>query len=317
VGRARTREHDVYVMELDAFGAPLRAAERPEPQPGPGQVRIRVRAAMVNPADWLVAGGVLAAMTAHLPFPLVLGWDVAGEVDAVGAGAEYEIGRWVAAMSPWFDHGAGTFAEAVVLDAASVAPLPAGVDPVDAATVPLNGLTARQALDLLTLEPGQRLLVTGASGAVGGFAVQLAAARGVEVLAVASYGDEERVRGLGATEVLPRTDDPVTAVRGRAPDGVDAVLDAVPVGPQLIGAVRDGGSFVTVLDPAIPDAERGVRVAKVSVRPDPRQLAELLTDLAAGRLTTSVAQRLPLAEAGKALELAAGGGLRGKVVLVA
>lgn len=307
----------MYAMELDHFGGALRAVERPEPQPGPGQVRIRVRAATVNPVDWFNAAGALAAMASHIPFPLVLGWDAVGEIDAVGPGVEYRIGQQVAAMSPWFDRGAGTFAEAVVLDTASIAPLPAGVDPVDAATVPLNGLTARQALDLVAAGPGQRLLVTGASGAVGGFAVQLAAARGIEVVAVASFGDEERVRGLGATEVLPRTDDPVAAVRALAPTGVDAVLDAVPVGPQLIGAVRDGGSFVTVLDPGIPDAERGVRVAKVSVQPDPGQLAELLADLAAGRLTTAVAQRLPLTDAGKALELAAGGGLRGKVVLVA
>jgi NADPH:quinone reductase len=309
-------EHDVYAMELENFGAALRAVERPEPQPGPGQVRIRVRAATVNPAVWLVAGGVLAGMAAHLPFPLVLGWDAVGEIDAVGPDVGFRVGQQVAALSPWFDRGAGTFTEAVVLDAESVAPLPEGVDPVEAATVPLNGLTARQALDLAAPEPGQRLLVTGASGAVGGFAVQLAAARGVEVVAVASYGDEERVRGLGATEVLARSDDLVAAVRAVAPDGVDAVLDAVPVGPQLIAAVRDGGSFVTVLDPGIPEAERGVRVAKVSVVPDARQLAELLADLAAGRLTTSVAQRMPLTDAGKALELAAGGGLRGKVVLV-
>jgi NADPH:quinone reductase-like Zn-dependent oxidoreductase len=158
--------------------------------------------------------------------------------------------------------------------------------------------------------------VTGASGAVGGFAVQLAAARGIPVVAVASYGDDERVRALGASEVLPRTEDLVAAVRRLAPDGIDAVLDAVPVGPQLIGAVRDGGTFVTVVDPAVPAAERGVRVAKVSVRPDAGQLAELLADLAAGRLATAVARRMPLTEAGTALKLAAGGGLRGKVVLV-
>lgn len=307
----------MYAMELDHFGGDVRAVERPEPQPGPGQLRIRVRAATVNPVDWLNAGGVLAGMAPHIPLPLVLGWDAVGEVDAVGAGVDLPVGATVAAMSPWFDRGNGTFAEAVVLDTASVAPVPAGVDAVDAATVPLNGLTARQAVDLVAARPGQRLLVSGASGAVGGFAVQLAAARGIEVVAVASYGDEERVRALGASTVVARTDDLVAAVRAVAPDGVDAVLDTVPVGPQLIGAVRDGGSFVTVLDPAIPAAERGVRVAKVSVSPDPAQLAELLADLAAGRLTTAAAQQMPLKEAGKALEVAAAGGRRGKVVLVA
>ena len=124
------------------------------------------------------------------------------------------------------------------------------------------------------------------------------------------------MRGLGATDGVARTDDPGAAERRLVPDGVDAVLDAVPVGPALIGAVRDGGTFVTVLDPGIPAAERGVRIAKVSVRPDAAQLGDLLSDLAAGRLTTSVARRMPLTEAGKALDVAAAGGLRGKVVLV-
>lgn len=307
----------MYAMELDHFGGTLHAVERPEPEPGPGQVRIRVRAATVNPVDWLVASGVLAGMVSHIPLPLVLGWDAVGEITAVDPGTGYRPGQAVAAMSPWFDRGAGTFAESVVLDTASVAALPDGVDPVVAATVPLNGLTARQALDLVGAEAGQRLLVTGASGAVGGFVVQLAAARQIAVVAVASYGDEERVRGLGAAEVLPRTDDLASAVRERFPDGIDAVLDAVPVGPQLIGAVRDGGSFVTVLEPAAPETERGVRVAKVSAHPDPRQLAQLLAELAAGRLTTAVAREMPLTEAGKALEVAAERGLRGKVVLVA
>lgn len=311
----------MYAMELDRFGGALQPVDRPEPQPGPGQVRVRVRAVTVNPVDRLVAEGVLGPMAAHLPFPLVLGWDVVGEIDALGdgagaSGAGYRVGQAVAGMSPWFDRGAGTFAEAVVLDTTSVAALPAGVDPVPAATVPLNGLTAAQALDLVAAEPGRRLLVTGASGAVGGFAVQLAAARGIEVVAVASHGDGSRVRGLGAAEVIGRTDDLVAAVRERYPDGVDAVLDAVPVGPQLIGAVRDGGSFVTVLDPAVPTAERGVRVAKVSVRPDAAQLAALLADLAGGRLRTAVARQLPLTEAGAALGPAATGGRRGKVVLV-
>jgi NADPH:quinone reductase-like Zn-dependent oxidoreductase len=309
----------MLVMQLDGYGAALRAVEHPEPRPGPGQVRIRTAAATVNPVDWLTADGVLAAMTPHLAPPFVLGWDVAGTVDAVGDGAPYAVGQAVAGMSPWFARGVGTFAEAVVLDADQVAPVPDGLDLAEAATVPLNGQTARQALDLADVRPGRTLLVTGASGAVGGFAVQLAAREGVEVVAVASTGDEERVRSLGAAQVLPRTaapDELAAAVRRARPDGVDAVLDAVPVGPPLIAAVRDGGTFVTVLDPAVPAAERGVRVAKVSVSPDPRQLAALLADVEAGRLVSTVAKQFPLADAPEAFAVAARGGLRGKVVLV-
>jgi len=306
----------MQVMELAAYGQPLQLTERDAPEPGPGQLRVRALARTVNPADWLTAAGVLAAMTPHLHLPLVLGWDVVGEVEAVGDGTPFQPGDRVAALVPWFERGAGTYADAVLLEADEVAALPAEVDPVLAATVPLNGLTAAQAVDLLRLQPGQTVLITGASGAGGRFAVQTAAAQGAHVIAAASHADQDRVRALGATEVLPRTEDLVGAVRQVMTGGVDAVLDAVPIGPQLIAAVRDSGVFVTVLDSAIPDAERGVRVAKVSVVPDASRLAGLLDDLAAGRITTSVAQTLPLSEAAKALEVASGGGLRGKVVLV-
>ena len=146
--------------------------------------------------------------------------------------------------------------------------------------------------------------------------MQLAAAAGTHVVAVAGKGDEERVRALGAAQVLGRSDDLAAAVRALHPDGVDAVLDAVPVGPQLLAAVRDGGAFVTTLDDARPAAERGVRVDKVSVTPKPVVLAALLAEAAAGRLRTTVAEQFPLAQAQKAIDVASGGGLRGKVVLV-
>jgi NADPH2:quinone reductase len=312
-----TEELVMRAVQLEEFGSPVRVVERPERQPGAGQVRVRVVAATVNPVDWLTASGVLAGMASHLPMPLALGWDVAGEIDAVGDGTPFEVGQQVAAMSPWFERGIGTFADAVVLDAGWVAPVPAGVDPVLAATVPLNGQTARQAVDLLAVAPGQRVLVTGAGGGVGGFAVQLLSAAGAHVVGVASRSNADRVRALGAAQVLPRSDDQVSTARELRPEGFDAVLDAVPVGPQLIEAARDGGTFVTVLDPAVPATQRGVRVDKVSVTPRPEQLTQLLEDLAAGRLVTAVAQQVPLADAPKAFELAAGGGLRGKVVLVA
>lgn len=306
----------MQVVELVEYGGRLEVVDRPDPVPGSGQVRVRVLAATVNPVDWFVASGALASMAPHLAMPLVLGWDVVGVVDAVGVGAPYEPGQRVAAMTPWFDAGVGTFAEAVLLDPAWLTPLPDGLDPVLAATVPLNGQTARQALDLLAVQPGATVLVTGASGGAGGFAVQLATVAGARVLAVASSGDEERVRGLGAAEVLARGDDLVERVRALVPAGVDAVLDAVPVGPQLVAAVRDGGAFLTVLAPTAPESERGIRVEKVSVTPRREQLATLLDDLAAGRLQTAVAQVLPLAKAAEAVEIASAGGLRGKVVLV-
>lgn len=299
------------VIEAREFGGPevLVETQRPEPVAGPDQVAVRVRAATVNPVDWFTRSGALAAMAPHLTPPLVLGWDLVGTVEGTG--------ERVAGMVPWFAAGTGTYAEIVLADPSWLAPVPDGLDDVTAATLPLNGLTARQALDLLDLPAGATLLVTGASGAVGGYAVQLAAAAGIEVLAVGSRGDEEWVSALGAKHLLARAEAPdlAAAVRELVPGGVDGVLDAAAAGPALIAAVRDGGVFTAVLDATLPEAERGIRASKVSVVPDAAALRTLLDALAAGTLSTRVAGTLPLAEAAQAHERAAAGGLRGKLVL--
>lgn len=305
------------VMEFEKFGGPevLIETERPDPVAAPGGVLVQVRAVTVNPADWLTRAGVLAGMTAHLSFPLVPGWDFAGVV-ATGA-AGFVPGDRVAGLVPWFDAGNGTYAERVVVEPGWLARIPDGLDDAGAAAIGLNGLTAAQALDLLAVPAGATLLVTGASGAVGGFAVQLAAVAGVRVLAIPSVGDEAWVRGLGADQLVARGEPAavVAAIRAVLPGGVDAVLDAAPVGPDLIGSVRDGGTFVTVLDYAMPSPERGVRVDKVGVHPDGTALQRLLDLAAVGSLRPRIADTLPLAEAAKAQEIAAAGGLRGKLVL--
>ena len=305
------------VIEMTGFGGPevLVEVDRPVPVAGPGQVAVRVKAAAVNPVDWLTRSGALAAMAPHLTPPLVLGWDLAGVVEHDGGG--FTAGQRVVGMVPWFVAGTGTYTDVLLADPAWLAPLPDALDDVTAATLALNGLTARHALDLLAAPPGATVLVTGATGGVGGFAVQLAVAAGAEVLAVASTDDEAWVAGLGAKHVLGRgtPTELVAAVRERVPGGVDAVLDAAPTGPEAIGAVRDGGAFVAVLDPAAPAAQRGIRVGKVSVTPDADALRVLAEELAAGRLRTRVAGTLPLAEAARAHERAAAGGLRGKLVL--
>jgi len=263
----------------------------------------------------LTRAGVLASMTPHLTPPLVLGWDLAGVVETAGGG--FGVGQRVVGMVPWFATGVGTYAELVAVDPGWLVPLPDGVDDVTGAALPLNALTASHALDLVGVMAGQTLLVTGASGAVGGYAVQLAAAAGARVLAVASAGDEDHVRSLGAKEVLARAEPAalVAAAREAAGGGLDAVLDAAPVGPPLIAAVRDHGVFITVLDFQLPATERGIRVGKVSATPDAPRLGRLVAALAAGDLTTRVAASLPLEQAAQAHERAAAGGLRGKIVL--
>lgn len=293
-------------LQIKQYGGPevLEVVDLPEPQTAPGEVLVRVRAATVNPVDAFTRQGYTQELAPGIALPVTPGWDLAGTAD----------GRRVAGLLQWFEGtGHGAQAEVVAVPEASLAPVPDGVDDVTAAAVPLNGLTARQALDLLALEPGQVVLVTGATGAVGGFAVQLAAQAGAHVLAVGSYGDEAWLDSLGAKEVLGRAapEELVAQVRERFSDGVDAVLDAAPTG-GLIGAVRDGGGYVTVIDPAVPAPERGIAPVKVNVQPDGAQLAQLLRLVADGRLAVRVAGTLPLERAGEAQQAT---GLRGKLVL--
>ncbi|WNV75644.1 NADP-dependent oxidoreductase [Geodermatophilus sp. DSM 44513] len=304
---------------VEEYGDPevLRVGEVPEPTPSAGQVRVRVRAAAVNPVDLATRSGALASwVPAGASRPLVLGWDVAGTLDAVGAGVTgWSVGDEVVGMSDWFDAGVGTQAEAVVLGADVLAAAPRGVAPEVAATLPLNAQTADQALDLLDLPAGATVLVTGAAGGVGGFAVSLAAARGLEVVAVAGAADADLVTARGAAVHLPWSEDLTGALRRLRPAGVDGVLDAAVVGPSLVGAVRDAGAFVSVLDPATPAGERGVRTAKVSVRGDGERLARLARALEEGRLHTSVAEVLPFGGAAAAHARLAEGGVRGRLVL--
>lgn len=277
---------------------------------------VRVRAAEVNPVDWLTRSGALAAMAPDLVPPLVLGWDLAGVVEESRQPA-WSPGQRVLALVPWFDVGTGAYAELVAADPEWLAELPDEVDDITAATFPVNGLTARQAVDLAGVEAGQTVLVTGASGGVGGFAAQFAVAAGARVIALASTGDEDYVAGLGVDTVLGRLapDELVQRVRALVPGGVDVVLDAVPLGPGLIGAVRDGGTFVTVLDPALPAPERGITPRKVSVVPNAEQLTDIVKAAATKALVTRIADVLPLTEAAEAHRRAEAGGVRGRLVL--
>ncbi|WP_459180636.1 NADP-dependent oxidoreductase [Streptomyces sp.] len=308
------------VVEADSFGGPdaLRVVEVPVPVAGPGQVRIRVEAAAVNPVDLATRSGVLVA-AGLMAGPrsgsgsgsgetVGIGWDVAGVTDA---------GDRVIGLRDRLDVPLGTYAEYVVLDADAVAPAPAGLTAAEAATLPLNGLTATQGLDLLGLPEGATVLVTGAAGAVGGFAVELAALRGLRVVAVAGAGDEGFVRARGAEWFVPRGDDGDLAQRVRefVPGGVHGALDAASTGLRALGAVRNRGAFVAVLGAAAPLPLRGIRVANVWVTGDREQLAALSALAEAGRLTARVAGTFPLDKAAYAHERVAAGGLRGRLVL--
>ena len=304
---------------IGSFGGPevLQIADLPVPHPGTGQVRISVQAAAVNPVDvatragWLAEHGLMAAASR-----VGIGWDLAGVIDAVGPDAgRFAVGDPVIGMRDLLIAPIGAQAEQIVLGTEAVAPAPRTWSAAEAATIPLNGLTAAQALDLLALRPGQWLLVTGAAGALGGYALQLAALRGLRTAAAAAPGDEELVRHLGADEFIPRTANLGSAVRQVLPHGVDGALDAAVAGITALDAVRDGGSFVAVAAGAAPAPLRGIRVRNVWIRTDAPRLAELAALADAGRLTPRVASIRPLGEVADAHRRLAQGGLRGRIVL--
>ncbi|MEU8638566.1 NADP-dependent oxidoreductase [Amycolatopsis sp. NPDC048633] len=297
-------------MVVRRFGGPevLESIEVPAPEPGPGQVLIRVTAAAVNPVDLATRAGILTEAGVIPPREVLgLGWDVAGVVEA---GSGFRVGDAVIGLRDRIATPLGAYAEQIVLDASAVAPAPVCFSPAEAATLPLNALTAAQALDLV--ETGGTVLVTGAAGAVGGHAVALAHARKLHVVAVASEADEAAVRGFGADRFVPRGPALGDRVRTLVPGGVDAALDPALLGLDALDAVRGGGEFVAFAAGAAPIPLRGIRVRTVWIRADGERLAGLTR---AGALRPRVADVLPLSRAAEAHERLAAGGLRGRLVL--
>jgi NADPH:quinone reductase-like Zn-dependent oxidoreductase len=303
------------------YGGPqaLEVVDVPAPAPGRGQVRIGVAAAAVNPVDIATREGLM-----NVARPGVIGerehvgigWDVAGVIEATGPEVmAFAPGDRVIGLRDRLDQPLGTYAEQVVLDAADVAPAPAGVDDVAAATIPLNGLTTVQALDALALRAGQTILVTGAAGGLGGFGAELAAMRGLRVIAVAGDGDEKLVHHLGAAGFVPRSAGLAAAVRELVPGGVDAVFDAAVLGYPALDAVRADGAFAAFTG-AGPVPLRGIRVVPVTIHAGGAALTGLSGLAAAGKLTLRVAGTYPLADAAKAHERLQAGGVRGRLVLV-
>ena len=301
------------VVEVAAFGGQeaLAIAERPDPVASPGQVLIRVRAANVNPTDLSVRDGSVVRRNPKVTPPVVPGWDLAGEIAAVGDGvAGLAPGQRVVALLHWptFAGAIGAYSELVALDAELVVPTPDGLDDPTAATIPLNALTADQALGIIDPAPGTTLLVTGASGAVGAFGAQFAVQRGLRVVAQAGRDDEDFVWSLGVEDVLPRDADLATI------DEVDNVLDAVPLGPVAATRMAPGGTavFTRGVQDAAPE---GQRYEVVLCKADPVALRRVVADVADGLVATRVAQVLPFDEAPRAHELAEAGGNHGKIVL--
>ncbi|RAX18067.1 NADP-dependent oxidoreductase [Pseudarthrobacter sp. AG30] len=306
-------------VQFHEVGGPevLQLTEIEQPVPAAGEVRLRVAASAFNAAD----NGMRAGF---LPIPVVLphvpGYDVSGIVDAVGKGVEgISAGDPVIGFLPMEQDGGA--ADYVIAPADAVVAAPATIPLADAAALPSVALTAWQALvDEGQLEAGQRLLIVGAGGVVGKYAIQLAKRAGVHVVATASPRSIDAVRAAGADEVIDHTAvDLLGAVDGQ----VDVLLNLAPIEPErfaaLVALVRDGGAVVstTAFMQTPGDETRGVRAATVYVRPNRERLSELVSLVDAGQLTVEVTRRITLAELPALHAEASVGRVPGKVIVLA
>jgi NADPH:quinone reductase-like Zn-dependent oxidoreductase len=319
-GPAIGKDEAMRAVGLFTHGGPevLQVVELPEVHAGPGEVRIRVHAATVNPTDVGVRNGSRAEQQKADPPPYVPGLEAAGIIDEVGSGVpdRLKVGDAVIAIVvPKGSHGA--YREQIVLDARSVGRAPAGKTYAEAATLPMNGLTARRSLDLLALSPGQVIAVTGAAGAYGGYVIQLAKADGLTVIADASEKDEALVKSLGADIVVRRGDNVAARIRQHCPQGVDGLADGALLNERAIPAVRDGGAFTSLRGfPGVP--QRDIRFTATMVRAYAQEfekLDRLRQQVEAGQITLRVAEIYPPEKAADAHRRLEAGGTRGRLVI--
>ena len=307
---------------VDEFGAPGSIHQLPIPEPAAGELLIDVRAAGVNVMDPLYVAGVLKDYMEHR-FPLVPGIDFAGVVQGVGPGVEgFAVGDEVYGVSAKPFVGAGTFAESAVVPAEGAAPKPESIDFGEAASVPHVALTALAAVEAADLQPGQTVVVVGATGGVGSFVTQLAAARWATVVAVTAGAGSAQAREFGAAETIDyQAADVGTTLRDRFPEGVDTVISThgdVDVVAGVAAALRPGG---TVVSPAMrADAAKAALepmglVFKGVNRLPPARLPELTALIDGGQLRVPPITTFPLESATEAISAMGAGHVRGKLVI--
>lgn len=300
----------------------LQVLDLPKPSPKEKEILVKVKAAGVNPVDWKIREGYLQKMIPHA-FPLVLGWDVAGVVEELGAGVtRFKVGDAVMAYCRKDVVQWGAYAEWVAFPESCAAKKPQILSFAEAATVPVAALTAWQALfDAAKLLEGETVLVHAAAGGVGSYGVELAAWRKAEVVATAAARNHEWVRNLGARHVIDyQVVDFRKAVKELYPGGVDVVLDGV--GGETLrrsaDVLKKGGRIAGIVDAFDPkDAGRpDVTFQHVFVAPNAKQLEEIGQLMELKRLTPHLTAELPLDQAAKAHKLSAGGHFRGKIALL-
>lgn len=301
-------------LTQDEFGGPevLRVAEVDRPEPGDAEILVKVAAAGVNPVDWKTRAG--GGMAFRKP-PFTVGWDVSGTVEAVGRGVRiYKPGDEVYGM-PRFPHFAGAYAEYLAAPARHFDFKPARLSHVEAAALPLAGLTAYQGLvDVADVRAGQQVLVHAAAGGVGHLAVQIAKAKDAFVIGTASGEKHEYLRSIGADEAVDYREVDFTEAVG----AVDVVVD--PIGGEYTArsasVLKDGGYLLSVIPGELSDAEqRRVNAGFILVEADWSGMRGLSALVGAGQLTPTVSEVYPLEDAGKAHDSLAAGRTIGKIVL--
>jgi len=305
---------------LDTLGAPGSIHELPDPEPADGQVRVRVSAASLNPFDNFVVMGYMQGRMEHR-FPLIPCGDLSGVVDSVGGGViGFAAGDHVFGVNGKMVLGEGTLADLTTASTSNITRRPDGIDDVEAAAMPLAGVSALMSVEAVNPKPNDVVVIIGASGGIGGYAVQLAALRGAHVVGVTSTANLDYVRGLGTAETIDRTaGDLLEALRSHFPKGVGALIDTASDQAGLAGLseiVREGGVVTSMRGAAPVDAlaGRGVKAVNVGTQVTAERLDELASLRTAGKLKRPRIRTFELAQANEAFEaLRKGGG--GKVVV--
>jgi NADPH2:quinone reductase len=303
---------------LDSFAEPGSIHELPDPQPAEGQVRVRIRAASINLFDTFVVQGYMKDRMEH-HFPLVPCSDLSGTIDLLGHGVEgFAVGDPVFGITGRM-LGGGTLAELTTAAAISIARRPAAIDDREAAALPLAGVSALMAVEVADPKPGTVVVIVGASGGIGGYAVQLAAQRGARVIGVTSSDHLDYVRSLGAADAIDRTaGDVLETLKSRNGDGVDAIIDTASDAAglaRLSELVREGGAVISMRGSAAADelAKRGIKGVNLQTRVTTERLTQLSTLCVEGKLKAPMIHTYALADADKAFKAIGHSG--GKIVV--
>lgn len=303
-------------VRIHSYGGPevLQYEDAPNPKPGKGEILIRVYAAGVNPVDWKVRAGYVKQFINH-QLPLIVGWDVSGVVEEIGEGVmKYKKGDEVYCRTDITRNGA--YAEFIVVSESDVAFKPRSIDHIHSAAIPITSLTAWQSIfDVGGLEKGQKILIHGAAGGVGSFAVQFAKWKGAYVYATASEKNHSVLKNLGADEVIDYNKVHFEDVVKDA----DVVLDTIGGDTQKrsFKVLRKGGILVSIVgQPSEEEAKKfGVRAAAGNAQSSPEQLTKIAELVDAGIVKPLVETILPLQEARRAHEISESGHSRGRIVL--